>query len=41
MVFTHTYILARVVLCAPLAHNDISGHNPLPAKNLYPQPFTF
>ena len=35
MIFTHTDILARVVDCATLTDDNITGNAALTAKNLY------
>ena len=34
VVFAQTYVVARVVLCASLANDDVAGNGGLTAKNL-------
>jgi len=40
VVFTHSDVLAGLVFCAELAHEDVTGDDCLPAETLYATPLT-
>ena len=41
MVFTHTYIISRMVHCTALTHENVTGSCSLTPEYLHAQPFTF